>query len=70
MSTFLKPGEKLFLLCFSDQEPGTQGPRRVSRTEIEDAFAEGWAAESIEPSRHEVRPDSLEMRLGENGFKA
>jgi SAM-dependent methyltransferase len=29
--TVLKPGGRLFLLCFSDEEPGTQGPRRVSR---------------------------------------
>src|SRR4051794_34658244 len=26
----IKPGGRLFLLCFSDEEPGTQGPRRVS----------------------------------------
>ena len=29
----LKPGGRLFLLCFSDEEPGTQGPRRVSQKE-------------------------------------
>ena len=28
-----KPGGRLFLLCFSDEEPGTQGPRRVSQAE-------------------------------------
>jgi cyclopropane fatty-acyl-phospholipid synthase-like methyltransferase len=26
-----RPGGRLFLLCFSDEEPGTQGPRRVSQ---------------------------------------
>jgi hypothetical protein len=36
-----------FLLCFSDDEPGTQGPRRVPRIEIEVAFAEGWNAVRI-----------------------
>jgi ubiquinone/menaquinone biosynthesis C-methylase UbiE len=25
-----EPGGRLLLLCFSDEEPGTQGPRRVS----------------------------------------
>lgn len=55
--TVLKPGGRLFLLCFSDAEPGDQGPRRVSRREIEDAFAQGWEIESVEPSRYEVRPD-------------
>jgi cyclopropane fatty-acyl-phospholipid synthase-like methyltransferase len=41
LATVVKPGGRLFLLCFSDEEPGTQGPRRVSRKEIKDAFAEG-----------------------------
>ncbi len=44
----LKPSGKLFLLCFSDEEPGAQGPRRVSKKELHDAFAEGWTVESIE----------------------
>jgi cyclopropane fatty-acyl-phospholipid synthase-like methyltransferase len=54
LATVLKPGSRLFLLCFSDGEPGTQGPRRVSKKELNDAFAEGWSIESIEPSRYEV----------------
>ena len=40
LASVLKPGGKLFLVCFSDEEPGTQGPRRVSRKEIEIAFAQ------------------------------
>src|ERR1700694_1866101 len=47
LARVLKPGGKLFLLCFSDEEPGEQGPRRVSAKEIRVAFAEGWAVESI-----------------------
>ena len=31
VATVLKPGGRLVLLCFSDEEPGTQGPRRVSK---------------------------------------
>jgi ubiquinone/menaquinone biosynthesis C-methylase UbiE len=46
----LQPGARLFMLCFSDAEPGDWGPRRVSRAEIEAAFADGWAVESIEPA--------------------
>src|SRR5207247_1034397 len=57
LASVLKPGGRLFLLCFSDDEPGEQGPRRVSSKEIRAAFAEGWAVERIEPSRFEVRPD-------------
>lgn len=47
----LRSGGRLFLLCFSDAEPGDQGLRRVSRREIEDAVTEGWVIESVEPSR-------------------
>lgn len=57
LASVLKPGGWLFLLCFSDAEPGDQGPRRVSQQEIVDAFAQGWLIESIESSRYEVRPD-------------
>jgi cyclopropane fatty-acyl-phospholipid synthase-like methyltransferase len=70
LATVLKPGGRLFLLCFSDEEPGTQGPRRVSRKELQDAFAEGWYIESIEPSRYEVRSDQDESTVSGDGPKA
>jgi len=47
-------GGRYFLLCFSDQQPGVWGPRRVSRAEIESSFADGRHIESIEPSRLEI----------------
>jgi SAM-dependent methyltransferase len=70
LASVVKPGGRLFLLCFSDQEPGTQGPRRVSAKEIRDAFAEGWAVESIEPTRFEVRPELKDFSFSEGGPKA
>lgn len=70
LASVLKPGGKLFLLCFSDAEPGDQGPRRVSRKEIEAAFAQGWIIESIEPSRFEVRPDLKDFTFSDGGPKA
>ena len=70
LATVLKPGGRLFLMCFSDEEPGTQGPRRVSKKELHDAFAEGWSVESIEPSRFEVRPDLKDLTFSEGGPKA
>ncbi len=70
LASVLKPGGKLFLLCFSDKEPGDQGPRRVSEKEIRDAFAEGWAVESIEPTRFEVRPDLKDFTFSEGGPRA
>jgi cyclopropane fatty-acyl-phospholipid synthase-like methyltransferase len=70
LATVLKPGGRLFLGCFSDEEPGTQGPRRVSKKELYDAFAEVWSIESIEPSRFEVRPDLKDLSFSEGGPKA
>ncbi|MBO0699064.1 MAG: class I SAM-dependent methyltransferase, partial [Zavarzinella sp.] len=66
----LQPGGRLFLLTLSDEEPGTDGPRRVSRRELDDAFADGWQIESVEPSRLEVRPDITEARFSDGGPKA
>lgn len=70
LASVLKPGGRLFLLCFSDAEPGNQGPRRVSRKEIVNAFAEGWVIESVEPSRYEVRPDPKDISFSDGGPKA
>jgi SAM-dependent methyltransferase len=70
LATVLKPGGKLFLLCFSDEEPGTQGPRRVSKPELHAAFAHGWAVESIQPARLEVIPNLKDMHFSEGGPKA
>jgi len=70
LATVLKTGGRLFLLCFSDEEPGTHGPRRVSRKEIEEAFEKGWKIESIEQIRFEVRPDLKDISFSEGGPKA
>jgi cyclopropane fatty-acyl-phospholipid synthase-like methyltransferase len=61
---------RLFLMCFSDEEPGEQGPRRVSKNELHDAFAEGWSIESIEAVQIEVRPDLKDFTFSEGGPKA
>src|SRR6185295_16806554 len=53
LATVLKSGGRLFLLCFSDEEPGTQGPRRVSKKELHDVFGDGWEIESIQAVRAE-----------------
>jgi 2-polyprenyl-3-methyl-5-hydroxy-6-metoxy-1,4-benzoquinol methylase len=70
LATVLKPGGRLFLLCFSDEEPGTQGPRRVSKKELHAAFAEGWKIESIQPARLETRPDLKDFTFSAGGPKA
>lgn len=57
LETVLDPGARLFLLCFSDATPGTEGPRRVTQSELRGAFGDGWEIESLEPVRLEIRPE-------------
>jgi ubiquinone/menaquinone biosynthesis C-methylase UbiE len=55
-----KPGSRLFLMCFSDQEPHDRGPRRIRQEEIRAAFADGWMVESITATHFEPNPQSKE----------
>jgi cyclopropane fatty-acyl-phospholipid synthase-like methyltransferase len=70
LATVLKPGGRLLLECFSDAEPGDEGPRRISQSDLTTAFAGGWTIESIEPTRFEIRPDVQEMSFSAGGPKA
>ena len=70
LAAVLKSGGRLFLLCFSDEEPGTNGPRRVSQTELHDAFSQGWEIESIQPIRFETLPNLKNFVFSEGGPKA
>jgi SAM-dependent methyltransferase len=70
LTQVVEPGGRLFLMCFSDEEPGTQGPRRVSRQELYDAFADDWEVESIQPSRFEVNAESTDFAFSKGGPKA
>ena len=65
-----KPGGRIFLLCFSDEEPGTQGPRRVSQRALRESFAGGWDVEEIRAARFEVVPDLKDISFSEGGPKA
>ena len=59
LAEVLRSGGWLHILCFSDQEPGAEGPRRVSQQEIRDAFQGGWIVRQIESIQFESipRPD-------------
>jgi cyclopropane fatty-acyl-phospholipid synthase-like methyltransferase len=47
LTAVLRPGGRLYLMCFSDRQPGEFGPRRVREHELRAAFSDGWTAESI-----------------------
>ncbi len=51
----LQAGGRLFLLCFSDEEPTDWGgPRRVTQRELRSTFRDGWEVRSIDPARFAV----------------
>jgi SAM-dependent methyltransferase len=50
LAAVIPAGGRYFMLCFSDQQPGAAGPRRVSQDEIRASFADGWRVDSIEAS--------------------
>jgi cyclopropane fatty-acyl-phospholipid synthase-like methyltransferase len=54
LAAVLKQGGTYYMVCFSEREPGTEGPRRVSQPEIREAFHDGWEVRSIEETRFEA----------------
>ena len=47
LARVLDSGGRYFMLCFSDRQPGSDGPRRISQEEIRAAFAAGWRVNEI-----------------------
>jgi SAM-dependent methyltransferase len=62
LATVLAPRGVLQLLCFSDLQPGTFGPRRVTQQEIRDSFAEGWDVRQIAPVTFVTNLPELQAR--------
>ncbi len=56
LALVLRPGGMLYLMCFSDSEPGDWGPRRVSEGELRAAFADGWSLAGIAADSFELNP--------------
>ena len=56
LSAALRPGGMLYLMCFSDRQPGDFGPRRVSQDELRLAFASGWLIEGISADMFDINP--------------
>lgn len=67
----LQPRGHFHVLCFSDEEPPGDGPRRVTRAEIETAFpTPSWSIQSIEPCRFDVRDDLKGVTFSPGGPKS
>jgi SAM-dependent methyltransferase len=56
LAAVLRPAGACYLMCFSDRQPGTWGPRRVRADELRAAFSDGWAVESITADTFEINP--------------
>ncbi len=56
LASVLRPGGHLYLMCFSDRQPGTLGPRRVSQDELRAAFGDGWTILAIQADTFAVNP--------------
>jgi SAM-dependent methyltransferase len=66
LAAVVKDKGALHVLCFSDQEPGADGPRRVGERELVEAFnMKGWLVEEIAEARFEtnIHPDGARAWL-------
>jgi SAM-dependent methyltransferase len=59
LASVLRPGGTCYLMCFSDRQPGTIGPRRVSEEELRAAFGEGWTVLSITADAFDLVPSAV-----------
>ncbi|MGZ4937666.1 MAG: class I SAM-dependent methyltransferase [Halobacteriota archaeon] len=55
LADVLRRGGAYFMICFSELEPGSYGPRRVKRTDIHETFTRGWHVKYIRPAYWESR---------------
>jgi SAM-dependent methyltransferase len=56
LASVLRPDGHLYLMCFSDRQPGEFGPRRVSQDELRAAFGAGWTILAIQADTFEINP--------------
>ena len=56
LAAVLRPAGACYLMCFSDRQPGTWGPRRVREEELRAAFSDDWTVESITASTFDINP--------------
>lgn len=56
LAAVIRPGGTCYLMCFSDSQPGTWGPRRVRRDELLSAFRDGWEVASLTADEFTINP--------------
>jgi SAM-dependent methyltransferase len=66
LAAVVKKEGTLHILCFSEMEPGTEGPRRVSERELIELFnMRGWLVDEVAEARFEtsIHPDGARAWL-------
>ncbi len=65
LATVIHRGGTYFVLCFSELEPGRDGPRRITQAEIRNSFQRGWHINYIKPATYDdwLRPNGLRAWL-------
>ena len=63
LAAVLEPGGSYLMMCFSENEPGPWGPRRVTQAEIKESFRQGWLINYI-------REAEFDTNLGSRKCKA
>ena len=59
LASVLRAGGYCYLISFSDRQPGTFGPHRISQDELHAAFSDGWEIAGIEAATFELRQSSF-----------
>jgi len=63
LASVLDLGGIYVMMCFSEHEPGSWGPRRVTQAEIRESFRQGWHINNI-------REATFDTNLGSRKCKA
>lgn len=54
LATALNPGGTYLMICFSEHQPGSWGPRRVTMAEIRECFSTGWHINYIREAKFDT----------------
>jgi len=62
LASVLEPGGSYLMMCFSEHEPGSWGPKRLTRAEIRESFGQGWVIEYIREAIFDTNIGSRKCR--------
>jgi SAM-dependent methyltransferase len=60
LGAVIPSGGRYYMLCFSDRQPGTLGPRRIKQSDIREAFRPAdWLVEAIDAVMMDTNMDDI-----------